>query len=83
MFIEIFMKDGSAIPGGSLEEMITDLLALTIVLLILNSALKSLDNTNSAKPFWHFSIPRKTIQQTPLFVGFYLGLLMTIQYYRL
>ena len=81
MFIEVFMKKGSASPGGSLEEIITDLLTLGLILWILNSALKSLDKSEPKPGFWEFKLPTQTIQQTPLAVGIVLGFITTIKYY--
>tara|TARA_B100000579_G_C22734896_1_gene806165 strand:- start:222 stop:1202 length:981 start_codon:yes stop_codon:yes gene_type:complete len=82
MFIDIFIREGnSPIPVGSLEEMITDFISLSLILLILNFALKSLDKSKLEKPFWHVSIPRKTIQQIPLVVGILFGFFRANQYY--
>ncbi len=81
MFIEVFMKKGSASSGGSLEEIITDLLTLGLILWILNSALKSLDKSEPKPGFWEFKLPTQTIQQTPLAVGIVLGVITTIKYY--
>ena len=81
MFIEVFMKNGSASPGGSLQEIITNLLTLSFILLILNSALRSLDKSEPKPAFWEFKLPTQTIQQTPLAVGCILGVLTTVKYY--
>ena len=81
MFIEVFMKNGSTSAGGSLEEIITNLLTLGLILWILNSALKSLDKSDPKPGFWEFKLPTQTIQQTPLAVGCILGVITTIKYY--
>ena len=81
MFIEVFMKSGTASPGGSIEEIITNLLTLSFILLILNSALRSLDKGEKKAGFWQVKLPTQAIQQTPLAVGCILGVLTTIKYY--
>ena len=82
MFIEVFMKDGSANPGRSLEEIITNLLTLFFTLIILNSALRSIDKSDPKPGLLQFKFPTQTIQQTPLAVGCILGLITTMKYYQ-